>query len=341
MDNLQMELSALKTLQADFRELEATEKKISDVGEQKNAIKEWCLTENKPREPVKDTSRSDALQEKAWNLDENLDRIPIILGFIEAALILIVGIMILLGASSDNGAMALVWAVVVAGSLVGFGFSAGAKGHIIWSVLALLFAGMLAMVFPAGSPILITAIAAILVKIVLWIIIAPISTSIIDRKIKLIRKQEDEAYQKALGAYHLQCVQIEKDNEKKYQSNLDQLDQSESALRKEKLAIQKRIDANPVLATRDKRAEVVDYLVSRIEDKRATSLADALLQYDKMQADIFQHRLETDRRIWENRQRAQREFEESMAQTAHRQKVEAEQRRQGEELERIRKAVED
>lgn len=99
-----------------------------------------------------------------------------------------------------------------------------------------------------------------------------------------------------------------------------------------------------VLAQKDLNLETVEYLIEVLESYRANSLSEALRLYDekagrdKAARQVYLAAMvqaETDRMM--QRQQAQADFERRMDELAHRSRMEELERKQLEELERIRK----
>lgn len=118
-------------------------------------------------------------------------------------------------------------------------------------------------------------------------------------------------------------------------------------LRKELTKHQMAIAASNVLGGKDKNLETVGYLIHQIANKRANSIQEALLQLDaknakeqEEKARLAHYQFMYDMQRQADGQRAVREAEAYMRQTFHNMEMQKQARRQSEELERIRKELE-
>jgi hypothetical protein len=118
-------------------------------------------------------------------------------------------------------------------------------------------------------------------------------------------------------------------------------------LRKELTQHQAAINASDVLGSKDKNLETVGYLINQIANKRANSIQEALLQLDEKKAKeqeekarLAHYQFMYDMQRQAEGQRAVREAEEYMRQTFHNLEMQKQARRQTEELERIRRELE-
>lgn len=118
-------------------------------------------------------------------------------------------------------------------------------------------------------------------------------------------------------------------------------------LRKELTQHQAAINASDVLGSKDKNLETVGYLINQIANKRANSIQEALLQLDEKKtkeqeekARLAHYQFMYDMQRQAEGQRAVREAEEYMRQTFHNLEMQKQARRQTEELERIRRELE-
>lgn len=129
-------------------------------------------------------------------------------------------------------------------------------------------------------------------------------------------------------------------------------------LRKELTQHQTAIAASDILGREDKNLETVVFLIRQLENKRANSIQEALLQLDdkrqKAEAEraaklkkeqeekaiLARYQFMYDMQRQAEGQRAVREAEEYMRQTFHNLEMQKQARRQTEELERIRRELE-
>lgn len=136
------------------------------------------------------------------------------------------------------------------------------------------------------------------------------------------------------------------------QSQIDEINKEIAELQELKVKIQRHIRENTVLDNVDKDEAIVDYVVTQIQRKRASSLSEALRMYDaenekKQEKERIEKnriadmrlryeldKIERDRKAWADLEASNRQFEFEMA-------MKKEQKRQTEELERIRKALEE
>lgn len=90
-------------------------------------------------------------------------------------------------------------------------------------------------------------------------------------------KKQDEMNQKANEA-NLLAAQAEKRSE--YAPKLDACKAELERLKKSRSQLKAEIDAIDALSKKDKHPETIDFLIERIESRRADSLKEALQQYD-------------------------------------------------------------
>lgn len=103
----------------------------------------------------------------------------------------------------------------------------------------------------------------------------------------------------------------------------------------------RKVNQSNILAPSDKTLSNVEFLIYRMESNRADSVKEALLQLDDSNRRSQEARLRMDMERLEADRRARAEADAYWNQTMHNIAVEREQRRQSDELERIRKALED
>lgn len=104
--------------------------------------------------------------------------------------------------------------------------------------------------------------------------------------------------------------------------------------------LEKEVAQNNVLGPKDKYLGLVDYVIDIIENRRADSVKEALKAYDNYQAGLLdQFNKRQDEIV--RKYKAQEEAEEYLNQKIHRMKLEREAQKQTEELEKIRKELED
>ena len=118
-------------------------------------------------------------------------------------------------------------------------------------------------------------------------------------------------------------------------------------LKKELTQHQAAIAASTVLGSKDKDLETVGFLIHQMANKRANSIQEALLQLDakkekeqEEKARLAHYQFMYDMQRQADGQRAVREAEDYMRQTFHNLEMQKQARRQTEELERIRRELE-
>lgn len=155
--------------------------------------------------------------------------------------------------------------------------------------------------------------------------------------------QEAADYENLCARHEKNCQRIHQENDEKY---TPQIQAAEAQIRdmEEKCAKhRKAVEEAAVLHESDKELDEVTYLVRRFETKRADTLKEALLQYDayiERQAEEQRRadRVRTQSMIdqmnqkWENERRAQQQIEQM--------ERDWQMRRQTDELEKMRRALE-
>ena len=97
------------------------------------------------------------------------------------------------------------------------------------------------------------------------------------------------------------------------------------------------------MGSKDKKLDVVNYVIDILESRRADSIKEALNKYDEWVKKHDQEILDYYNRKWDEYDRklkAQQEAEDYMNQAFHRMKLQREAEKQTDELKRIRKELE-
>ena len=106
-------------------------------------------------------------------------------------------------------------------------------------------------------------------------------------------------------------------------------------------ALQQKISQCSILSPGDKNLRTVESLIYRMESGRADSVKEALLQLDDSNRRFYEEQMRMEMERQERDRRIRAEADARWNQAMHNMAVEREQRRQSDELERIRKALED
>lgn len=160
------------------------------------------------------------------------------------------------------------------------------------------------------------------------------------------KKQEKENWEKAKKRYDKEKKKAEAEMKAISQTQNQALNNEINDLYARLGEVNARIANNAVLDNSDKTAEVVEFLISQIQRKRANSLADALLQYDNMVRQRDKDRFEREtrqlqmdmERMWQD-QRIRQEADDRFNQAMHNMRVEKEQRRQTELLQELKDSL--
>ena len=107
--------------------------------------------------------------------------------------------------------------------------------------------------------------------------------------------------------------------------------------------LESEVRENDVLGSKDKKLDVVNYVIDILESRRADSIKEALNKYDEWVKKHDQEILDYYNRKWDEYDRklkAQQEAEDYMNQAFHRMKLQREAEKQTDELKRIRKELE-
>ena len=113
------------------------------------------------------------------------------------------------------------------------------------------------------------------------------------------------------------------------------------SFRAQQQELQQKINECSLLGSGDKSALTVESLIYRMESGRADSVKEALLQLDESNRRFYEEQMRTEMERQERDRRIRAEADARWNQAMHNMAVEREQRRQSDELERIRKALED
>ena len=336
MSDVQTDLLALQELQADFQRIKQLDKKIQDVKDEIDSQNAYYEEEKLPVRPTKNDSKSKAMRKQAYNGPSGTYALLYTVCLIVAAVVaLFIGL--------QHGALLAILAAGIAwvggsmglpGALIGCGLGTWI-GWKCWS--------------QANTP---QAIILILMAIG-TIIFAYLYKKTSDAEgdvmaaVRVQEELEEKEYKQALAEYEKEVEKIEKKNaEAKKVRNKAFYDEI-NALKAQQQKIRNKIMENPVLDNSDKKEEVVAFLISQIQRKRANTLADALQQYDakteqekRAEIERLDRQLQADLDRFNRDQQIRREADEQFNQAMHRLRVEKEQRRQTEELERIRRELE-
>ena len=342
MADLQAELNGLLTLQADMQAVNKQKEKINSQKSKIDASKAQIKKKFVLTEPGVDRTESRRLEEKLKAYQNSQD-------FTMAGLfsccdfaIAIIGFCVGSGGAKLLAvlAAAVLWLFGCFGLvpvLIGAGLAA-LIGWNVWSHASLLWQIILAVL----------AVACV--------IFSHISKQqekeekgILDKMkadIENQKKAEDEDLKRRMAAYNEKL----KNADQEFQATCDRMNKElldeMDRLYRELDEILNRISDNPVLDNSDKKPEVVEFVISQIQRKRATSLADALLQYDGMVRQQDKDRLERETRqlqwemdrMWRDQQIRQ-EADDRFNQAMHNLRMEKEQKRQTKLLEEMRDSL--
>lgn len=180
----------------------------------------------------------------------------------------------------------------------------------------------------------------ILLSSVAVIVVSGIVFGIIMKSVKLTSAQLarlKNAREKDRGNQHR--------HKKDYEDNIFESTHELSTARSKLAAVERMISSTSILASKkDQRLEVVDFVIGQMESGRASTLQQALLQYDewdrykKKELEEYLRRLDEE---WERekRDREQKEHNDRMEELARKRAREAEKAR--EEAEKTRQIAED
>lgn len=336
MNDVQTDLLALQEIQADFQKIKYLDKQIQGVKDEIDSQEAYYEGEKLPTPPAKSNAKSKAMREKANASPSGTYAVLYTLCLVVAAVVaLFIGLkqgalsaILAAGIAWVGGAMGPIWAVAGCGLGTWIGWKCWSHANTTQAIILVLMA--------IG-----TIIFAYLYKK------ASDEEGDIHSAIKEQEKLEEIEFKRAMEKYEKTVEQIEKKNaealkirNKHFYDQIDELKAQQKALRA-------KIAQNPVLDDSDKKEEVVAFLISQIQRKRANSLSEALVQYDnkteqerKAELERFERQLQADMERFARDQQIRREADEQFNQAMHRLKVEKEQRRQTEELERIRRELE-
>lgn len=336
MSDVQNDLLALQEIQANFQRIKQLDKEIQDVKDEMDSQAAYFEGEALPAKPYKDDTKSKALRAQANSSAAGTYACLYTLCLIVAAVVaLFIGL--------KHGALL----AILGAGVAWIGGSAGLIGAVIGCALA---TGIGWKCWSHAN----TAQAIILALMAVGTFIFSYLYKKADNKDgyihAAIKNQEDlEAieFKQAYAAYEKTAKEIKKRNDAalkvQQQDYYDQIDE----LKARQKAIRAQIAQNPVLDDSDKKEEIVAFLISQIQRKRANSLSEALVQYDskteqerKAEIERLDRQLQADLERFNRDQQIRREADEQFNQAMHRLRVEKEQRRQTEELERIRRELE-
>lgn len=173
-----------------------------------------------------------------------------------------------------------------------------------------------------------------------------------DKKIEQEKKSAAFRLEREKEEHRKAVAQKIKEKRQNSQGQIDEIKKEIEELQVLNKKILAHIAENNVLDNADKSEEIVDYLMTQIQRKRANSLSEALRMYDAEQEKktqkekaekqrLIDMRLkyeleqnERDRKAWADLEESNRRFDFEMS-------MKREQKHQTEELERIRKALEE
>lgn len=342
MADLQAELNGLLTLQADMQAVNKQKEKINSQKSKIAASKEKIKKKFVLTEPGVDRTESRRLEEKLKAYKNSQDFTMAGLFTVCDLAIAVIGFCIGSGAAKLLAvlAAAVFWVFGCFGLvpvLIGAGL-ATLIGWNIWSHASLLWQIILAAL----------AVACVIFSH---------RSNLEDKKEKVIlekMKADIENQKKAedadLERRRANFKEKQKNADKEYQETCDKMNKELldelDRLYEELDEILNRISDNPVLDNSDKTPEVLEFVISQIQRKRANSLADALLQYDGMVRQRDKDRLERETRqlqwemdrMWRDQQIRQ-EADDRFNQAMHNMRVEKEQRRQTKLLEELKDSL--
>jgi hypothetical protein len=339
MDNREADLRALETLLFDLKSSREIEKQI--IAKQKSVedYKEKAKNRNMPKAPTKDSHISQKMERDKKKKDDKSG----VLALFSMLICIAIGVISYCTSNTPSWWKSILIVVCFwlfncfapVGWVIGTGLSVWI-GWSIWPGMSLVWQMVLVVLCIANL-------------VVAWV------GNSKDKKIKAeaekieAQKQaEEREYQAALREYERAIAKVKADNVAKALTTqkpaLEEIKELKETLRQ----TNKRIADNSILVTEDKTIEVVEYVHSQIYRKRADSLVEALRMYDgekerekQQQQRLVNMRLkyelernERDRKAWAELEAANRQFDFEMT-------MKQEQKRQTEELERIRKALEE
>lgn len=336
MSNVQTDLQALLKIQEDFQRIKKLDQEIQNVKDEIDSQNAYYAGERYPTPPIKNNAKSKAMKQQANGSPAGTYALLFTVCMIVVAVVaLFIGL--------KHGALLAILAAGIAwiGSTMGiFGAVAGIGlgtwiGWKCWSQAN-------------------TAQVVILVLMAIGTIIfsylykkANDAEGDIHGDIKRQEELEEQEYKKALAEHEKTVEKIKKRNAEAKKARNKAFYDEIDGLKAQQRQIHDEIMKNPVLDNSDKTEEVIVFLVSQIQRKRANSLSEALQQYDakveqERRAEIEQldRKLQADLDRFNRDQQIRREADEQFNQAMHRMRMEKEQRRQTEELERIRKELE-
>lgn len=336
MNDVQTDLLALQEMQEDFQRIKHLDKKIQDVKDEMDSQKAYYQGEKLPERPRKNSIKSKTMREQANKGQSGTYALLYTLCLVVVAVVaLFIGLkhgallgILAAGIAWVGGAMGPIWAAVGSGLGTWIGWKCWSHANATQAIILILMA--------IG-----TIIFAYLYKK------ANDKEGDILPAIKEQEELEEKEYKQALAEYEKTAEKIKKKNAEAVKVRnkhfYDQIDE----LKAQQREIRTKITQNPVLDNSDKKEEVVAFLISQIQRKRANSLSEALVQYDakteqerKAEIERLDRQLQADLDRFNRDQQIRREADEQFNQAMHRLKVEKEQRRQTEELERIRRELE-
>lgn len=338
MSSVQSDLEALRALQQDFENIKILKQQINTTDNKIKHIEKQCKPDKMPKEPELDRSKSEAMQKEVQELTTKTA-----------------------GGEAAGLTFCLI-AVAVIGLFTGSGFGK------LWAVLGAGCAwlgccfGLVPALVGCGLGVFIGWDAWVNAGIFLQIILGILTAASIvwahighqkDKKIKPQveqkgkeiyeqQKAEDAAFALAKEEYKQKLIASEEEfRALSRRVNKELYDEMES-LREQLRAAKDRIANNPVLDDSDKKEEVIEFVISQLQRKRAVSLTDALQQYDAMVRQREEDRLDYENRKLQMDMERMRRDEEILRnadaqwnQAMHNMRMEKEQRRQTKILEEI------
>ena len=279
MSDVHSELQRLQELKADFQKVQEIDKTIQVMQEEMEHRQDHYVGESIPDMPLKDTSVSEQMKKEADDAPSGTYACLYTLCLIVIA---VVGLfsgtgagkllsILAAGAAWIGGSMGVVGAVIGGGLGVWIGWSCWSNANPVQMViLVIMFIAELVFAYLYSK--------------------ADKAEGDVDAKIKQQREQEEADYQRALTEYEIQVDLIKQRNAQGLERKNQEYWNDINSLKFQRDATIRRIEQNDILCSDDKKEEVVDFLIARIQQERAYSVSEALLQYDDV---IAQRQRET------------------------------------------------
>lgn len=339
MTQRQQTLNELVILRDHLERIESLTAQIREQAEQIEDLQRRRREEGIPKPPQLSTSMSTACREKQAKLLSSWERLPKILCWpfmvAEIATWLIF-----------RGTVDLVDPIVLCGLM----FLMMRQHKHLWTAVTCVLAGAWtfgAQFFSEADGLLalipvFVGYGAVAFKVIHQIIQA-VRLHLLHREEKEQLAQEAADYESLCARHEKNCQRIQQENDEKYTPQIQDAQVRIRDLEEHCARHRKSVESASVIHDSDKELSEVAYLVSRFETKRADTLKEALLQYDA----YVERRAEEQRRAdriraqsmidqmnqkWESERRAQQQIEQM--------ERDWQMRRQTEELQKMRKALE-